>query len=234
MAVDEKTLAQARKLRSSAMRQVLIEAYPQVWRLAMALSGRENVARWTAHFVCRQAIGVMPQLADVPEMQRWILHHTVLTTRRAKKYPPDANEDALLPADGSASPAYKAFVRAMRNLPDQQREAMILHHGMDLPLRPLAIAMDCSTQAAANHLEAARKSLATLAGNQSAPLLAELSHVCKTLEADPYAVAPMIGRMVHRRLMPRKILRIAFIILCLVLLIGLIWVGTVVWDQMEQ
>ncbi len=41
----------------------------------------------------------------------------------------------------------------------QQREAFLLHHGLEMELRELATAMDCSSGAAANHLVAAATSL---------------------------------------------------------------------------
>ena len=62
--------------------------------------------------------------------------------------------------------AQETFIRALRALPMQQREAFILMHGEKLDVRAIAVAMDCSVLAAGNHLNEATDRLRHLAGSK--------------------------------------------------------------------
>ena len=76
----------------------------------------------------------------------------------------DGNQDPLVARASFADPAYTAFVRAVRGLPEQQAEAYLLYHGERLNERLLGVAMDCSAAAAANHLQAATDALTAMSG----------------------------------------------------------------------
>src|SRR4029434_6349861 len=95
---------------------------------------------------------------------RWFQHHTVLATRRAAKHQPALANDVRVRTRETRNAAYPAFVRSIRMLPLQQREAFILHHGERMNSRYLAVAMDCSTDAASNHLRTATTPLRTIGG----------------------------------------------------------------------
>jgi DNA-directed RNA polymerase specialized sigma24 family protein len=156
-------LAQARKYRMSAVQRVLAENYPRVHRLAYGLSGQENVGRLIVRQVMRQALRQMPNWHTEGEPERWFDHHTILLWRRTSAHNPDPQRDLLT---ANSSPACVAFVRAVRHLPPQQREAFLLAAGEGYDARQSGIAMDCSRTAAANHLTAARAELASVCGGQ--------------------------------------------------------------------
>jgi len=80
-----------------------------------------------------------------------------------------------------------AFVSALRQLETQQREAFLLHHCERLNARYSALAMDCSTEAADNHLKAADQSLRLVAGADFDALAKKLADAYAHLAPDPNA-----------------------------------------------
>src|SRR5581483_10284 len=166
MPVDEALLSRARKYDRAAVAAVFAEQYPSVYRIALGLSGRRDVGMGVVRWVTKQALRALPGWKDEDAPQRWFLHHTILTTRRASKHQPDKSNDTLIDDPRAAAPEYVAFIRALRSLPFQQREAFILHHGERLNERWSAVTMDCSVIAAANHLKAADSALRALAGDR--------------------------------------------------------------------
>src|SRR5690606_34348027 len=141
-------------------------------RMAVALTGREEIGQRVVTAVMRQAMRRMPRWENEGDPQRWFHHHTVLMSRQAHKPEPSPMDDVLVETAGELSPQYVAFVRAIRGLPAQQREAVILHDGEQLDARALAVAMDCSTEAASNHLTIGRRELLPAAGDELNRLLA--------------------------------------------------------------
>ena len=87
----------------------------------------------------------------------------------------------------------------------QQREAFILHYGERQNSRYLAVAMDCSTEAAANHLKAATDSLRAIAGPEFGPFTAQLAHCYTRLTPSEQLVLPSIKSVVRRYVWPRRI-----------------------------
>ncbi len=154
MPIDEDQLAKIRKLNRSAVESMVVELYPQLYRIAAGLTGQEDVATGTLRFLLRQSIDVMPKWKDEDTPQRYYLHHLILLVRRARKHPPELRQDLLI--DRSVDSAeYRAFLTGLRKLHFQQQEAFILAQGEKLNARYIAVAMDCSIQAATNHLKAA-------------------------------------------------------------------------------
>jgi hypothetical protein len=163
-----------------------------------------------------QSLEAVHKFRDADDAQRWFLHHTVLEGRQ---HVGRINRDVLLAADDRTDDWFSAFVGAFRHLPIQQREAIILHYCEHLNERYLGIAMDCSMDAAATHLSAAKNQLAALAGDQFEALLLRLAGVYRKLaEASPQ-VRPEIRRRVARFVWPRRFWRLAFILV----LVGLGW-----------
>jgi DNA-directed RNA polymerase specialized sigma24 family protein len=141
--------------------EILTDCLPAVWRVAHALGGSNRAGRIIVQTVVGQSLTAMPTWRrDTPPLQ-WFYHHTVLAARAHQDRPPDPTTDPLI-EHVPAEPAYLAFVRALRLLPRQQREAYLLHHGEHLDDRFLGIAMDCSTGAARTHLAAASAALAKI------------------------------------------------------------------------
>ena len=210
MPVTDDVLARAKDHDTAAMEAVVADSLPHVYRMAIALTGREGVGRQVVHSVVRQSLRVLPRWRVGVSPENWYYHHTVLTARAAAAAtpPPDPHQDALVPPSSAGEADYLAFVRALRNLPRQQAEAFILHHGERLNDRLLGVAMDCSTEAAGKHLEAATQELAAVTGGQLDTLASRLSRAYGALAPAGEAVTPAARRYVHGHLRPRRFRRV--------------------------
>jgi DNA-directed RNA polymerase specialized sigma24 family protein len=125
---------------------VLSAHWPAAYRLAAGLCGRADEAAAVAEHVLDRAAAAAPRWASAEQAGRWFIRYTVLTARESR---------AALDTDDGAAPGDVPGLAWLRPLPSQQREAMVLHHGLGLDLHRMAAAMDCSSRAAANHLVAA-------------------------------------------------------------------------------
>ncbi|MFI5378272.1 MAG: RNA polymerase sigma factor [Tepidisphaerales bacterium] len=259
--LDPTIVESAQRGHPDAIHAVLAQLYPAVARMALALAGRNDVARGILSFVMRQGARRFDTWQDPDAPWRWFLHHTVLTARRSAKHTPSAAQEVLthhfadgtdlesrrvvLPHDraGSAAnrpqgtaalpqqpslrmagdPAFVAFVRALRLLPEQQREAILLSHGEKLPERPLAITMDCSTSAAAAHLRSAEASLTTIFGPSLPDMLTRLHDAYAQLTPSDDIIAPAVRQWVEKALRPRRTRRLLRRLLCLALAAAAIW-----------
>jgi hypothetical protein len=152
----------------------------------------------------------------------WFYHHTLLTARDLSTSLPDPRQDLLVThaAEASQDPLYIGFVRALRNLPRQQSEAFILHHGERLNDRLLGVAMDCSTGAAHTHLAAARQALSAVSGAGVDVLTTTLERAYQALTPPPTAIRPVARRYVLRNLRPRRLRRLFRLMLLALLLAG--------------
>lgn len=206
MLVDEKTLGKARKLKHAHVVQVLAAYYPQVYRMALALCGREDAGRGTVRFVMGRAVRMMPKWSPDLDPWRWFAHYTVMVARRAQAHQPEARSDVLVEKSPVTDPAYIAFIRALRKLHPQQREAIVLTDGEGFNARELAVAMDCSVEAAANHRIAGLESLRPIVPNLE-QMLAQLKTAYAQLTPYTELELPSIKALVGRRLMPRRMLR---------------------------
>ena len=110
-------------------------------------------------------------------------------------------------AANDASPAYLAFIAALRKLPAQQREAFLLHHGERLNTRLLGVAMDCSMDAATKHLAAAGATLSTIAGEQVEVMNAVLGQTYRSLSPAEEAVLPYVRQEVRAERWSRRLRR---------------------------
>jgi DNA-directed RNA polymerase specialized sigma24 family protein len=202
MEISPQVFERAKKLKRPALEELFAQVYPAVVRIARGLTGRDDVADGVVRFMMVRAVGMVPRWRDETTAERWFVHHTVLTARRAASHhAPEAKRD-LLATDGDA--AYVAFVRAVRQLPVQQREALILHAGEHFNERFLGVAMDCSTDAAQAHLEAARAAVRAIAGEQLEPLLATMAASYARLGPADDQLRPAVQRWVGKALRPRR------------------------------
>jgi DNA-directed RNA polymerase specialized sigma24 family protein len=214
------------------MEEVLADAYPSVYRMAHALTGRTGAARQVLHEVLRRSLLVLPKWRAGTTTENWFYHHTLLSAREFSTRPPDPHEDLLVAAGGDAAndPAYIGFVRALRNLPPQQAESFLLHHGENLNTRLLGVAMDCSAGAAGTHLEAARQALAAVSGAGIDVLTSTLARAYHALTPPPAAVSPITRRYVKRTLRPRRLKRLFRVLL----VVGLVFAAYVAWHERER
>jgi DNA-directed RNA polymerase specialized sigma24 family protein len=207
MPLDEQTFSRARNLDPSAVEQLLGHYYPTVHRLAFALTGREDSGRKVVHTIMRRAMDRLSRWRTEDEPERWFHHHTVLLTRRFAKLDPAPAEDVLVKPFDAPPPDYVAFIRALRKLHSQPREALVLAQAEKLNARQLAVAMDCSTEAAANHLTHARRELSNVVGLQLNVLLANLERVYQSLTPQEHLSLPLVKQITRRYLWPRRLWR---------------------------
>src|SRR4051794_6984610 len=129
MPVDEKVFERAIEYDRAAIEALLAGMYPQGHPMARALSGRGDVARGVERFVMLQAFSQLGLWRGADAAERWFIHHTLLTSRRAARHPADIAGDLLAVNAESPDAQYLAFLRALRKLPFQQREALLLYYG---------------------------------------------------------------------------------------------------------
>jgi DNA-directed RNA polymerase specialized sigma24 family protein len=233
MAITPETFAAAKKLSTPAVADLLADRYPVVHRLAYGLSGREDVGRGIERFVLGRAVRMLPEWKDEEVAEHWFYHYTIITARRAIKHRPDPREDVLLAERGAEDPAYVAFVTALRNLPRQQQEAFILQHGEHVGGRTTALAMDCSLEAAGNHLRAATEDLRRVAGEQFDMFVLRLSNAYRRLAPSAELVLPSMKSLARRRVWPRRLLRWTARAAMLALLVGLAWISWRAYHEVE-
>lgn len=218
---DAELLARAQGYKQDAVEMLFNMNYPVVWRIAHGLAGREDVARGVVKFVMKRALKQLPYWKDEGAPSRWFQHHTVLATRRASKHPPDLANDVLLTTAETRNAAYPAFVRAVRSLPLQQREAFILHHGERMNARYLAVAMDCSTDAANNHLRAASTQLQTVSAEFFDEFVHQMSRCYARTTPSELLIVPRIRNQYRLYIWPRRIARgIAWVALLSILAVA--------------
>jgi DNA-directed RNA polymerase specialized sigma24 family protein len=166
---------------SSDLLTLLRQSHARIHRIALALCGNRQSAEAVVEKVLRASGKISRRWETDEDAQRWFMHYTVLLCRAMNSEKNDAGSEVSRRA-GSVGPGSSGYLRtgvgddeallslvtdtdsiailhAIRQLPTQQREAFLLHHGEEMDLRQMATAMDCSNAAAANHLVAAVKSL---------------------------------------------------------------------------
>jgi DNA-directed RNA polymerase specialized sigma24 family protein len=215
MPIDDQIVARARRFNRPAVETIFTELFPAVHRMAYGLTGHAKAGSAVERFVLKRAMRVLETWKDELAPERWFFHHTVLATRRARYSPADVKDDLLVvtaaPAPDGARETelpYHAFIRALRGLPMQQREAFILRHGEQFNPRSSAVAMDLSVQATSQHLSSAEAALRPIAGDRFDALVAEMSRRYKALTPNATITVPKLRQFVARRIWPRRILRI--------------------------
>ena len=131
----------------------------------------------------------------------------------------------LIRGVATSSAYYPAFIRALRTLPMQQREAYILNHGEKLDVRGLAIAMDCSQAAAANHLREATAALMAYGGDFFPTFTAHLTQTYDRLSPAEELIIPTVRASMRRGLLPRGLSHFAATTLKLLVIGTVIFLG---------
>ena len=229
------TIAAARKLKPQAVADLLTTQYASVYRIAYALAGRWDVGRSVARFVLARSVRFMPKWDPDDDPANWYHRFTIMTSRRslAKHKKIDPKKDVLVEQALEPDGEYVAFVAALRHLEPQQREAFLLHHGERLNDRYAALAMDCSTEAAHNHLVVAERQLRLVAGPSMAALTKKLADAYMHLTPTDDSVVPAVNRVVFRQVTVRRVWRFVKLLVALALFGGLLWGGWTLY-QMTQ
>lgn len=219
MQLTAEILADARDLKSKALETLFTAGYAPARRIAHALSGDARIGKAVAEVMIRRSLKLLPRWQDPSTPENWFYHHAVLTTRGVNAPPPDPHADPLVVHSPAATDlAYLAFIRALRHLPPQQREAFILHHGERLNPRILGVAMDCSTQAASTHLQAATEALNAVTEGKAEKLGATLTRAYAAMqnaEPEPAANVRIHVRRIRQRLWLQRAIGVAIIVLIL-------------------
>jgi DNA-directed RNA polymerase specialized sigma24 family protein len=216
------TIADARNLKPRAVADLLTTQYPSVYRMAYALAGRWDVGRGVARFVLARSVRFMPKWEPDSDPANWFHRFTIITSRRSlAKHTIDPQKDVLVEQALEPDAEYVAFVAALRHLEPQQREAFILHHGERLNDRYAALAMDCSTEAAHNHLSVAEKQLRLVAGPSMPQLTQKLADAYQHLTPADDSVVPAVNRVVFRQVQIRRYFRIVALLIKLTILAAL-------------
>ena len=222
-AVDDETIAAARKGNRDAIVALLSAHYAVVWRMGVGLTGRQSVGKNVVQSVMQRSLRSLQKFADLPAASRWFHHHTVLTSRRAGDRVPEPSSDSFLRGQSEITPAYRAFIAALRRLPYQQREAFILTYGEELGSRALAVAMDCSTMAAENHLREASNRLIELSGADFDSSVRRLKTAYRFLTPEEQLALKHAQDDVRRLILPWVIKRLGRFAVAILLLVLIIW-----------
>jgi DNA-directed RNA polymerase specialized sigma24 family protein len=225
MAISPELLARAKDGHRQSVITVAAEYYPLVHRVAYALSGREQTGRAIVGRVIRQSLNAMRKWNHTGDPQRWYLHHTVLTSRQKVRTDMDLADDPLIRGVETNSAYYPAFIRALRTLAMQQREAYILYHGEHLDVRGLAIGMDCSQEAAANHLREATAALSAYGGDFYPTFAAHLTQTYERLTPDEELILPGVKTSLRRKLWPARAASFIVTTLKLIVIVGVIFLS---------
>jgi DNA-directed RNA polymerase specialized sigma24 family protein len=224
MAVEPEILASAIKLRPRAVGRVLEDQCPCVYRLAYALAGRWDVGRGVARFVLTRAVQMMPKWETRDDPANWFHRYTIMTSRRSSKHAPEhAKKDVLVEQAIQPDGQYIAFVSALRHLDAQPREAFLLNHCEHLNSRYAALAMDCSTQAAENHLRVADQALRLVAAEHFDALVRKLADAYQHLTPAPDDLLPAVNRVIFRQVRVRRWMRVLRWIAILAFVLAALW-----------
>lgn len=202
----------ARSTDRLAITRLFSQHYPQVYRIAGALTGDRAIAESAATDVMERGLQRFENWTDDAEATRWFAHHTVLAARAAIAGRGYGGAEPLTAAPAANAlaqddPLFRLMQGALSALSMQQREAFLLHHGEKFDLRQLATAMDCSTAAAANHLAAAVQRLRPVAGDRLGEFTAALPHVLQRVVPPPTTISMRVNREVRRFIWPQLLVR---------------------------
>jgi DNA-directed RNA polymerase specialized sigma24 family protein len=233
---------------------LLRQSHARIYRISLALCGDRASAEAVVEKVLRMSGKISPRWETDEDARRWFMHYTVLSCRATNaenkntgsELPRGARPTAEPPGSSSylssgvtgneallslvTHPDSIAILRAIRQLPTQQREAFLLHHGEEMDLRQMATAMDCSSAAAANHLVGAVKSLKELhlvgIGEFTARLPALLRQLVPQDDALDAHLQNLIAKRWRRNRIWRIIIWVAWIILLSSIAFSLWWIWT--------
>jgi DNA-directed RNA polymerase specialized sigma24 family protein len=180
---------------------LLTAHYPLVHRLAIGLVGDAAAAREIARTVFTHSLAVLRRWQTDADAANWFLHHTLLASRHVKPAP------VFWPGCGGE------FLRAWSALPFQQKEAFLLTHGERVDLRRMAIAVDCSTTAAGNHLAAATSALKAATGPQYEAIIPNMTKAYLAPAPPPNLVIGHPTGAAERRRTLRRILTALLLLL---------------------
>ncbi len=181
-----------------------IDHYTRSRRIAIVLTGNQKIAKDVTEKLLKQSTRIADRWQDDADVARWFARHTIILSRDLVQGHFDPASDPLITT--TADPTFQIILRTLRFLPQQHREAYFLAHGENFDLHQLASAMDCSTQAAANHLVAATTALAPVSAGRLNDFNSALPGFLVKLNPSEQTLSIEIDRLIRKQ--PRSKLRI--------------------------
>ncbi|MGW3312075.1 RNA polymerase sigma factor [Streptomyces sp. NPDC001073] len=143
---------------------------PRVRRYLFARGARNDVLEEAAQTTMEEALRAWAYLQNHPKPQAWLF--TVAAQRHAKIYkehlrlgePTDPTDFDRLPRDDATVSCDDRLdlLRRLRDLPEQQREALVLRCLLDLPYEEVADVMGIQPGSARGHVSRALSRLAQM------------------------------------------------------------------------
>ncbi|MEU9348391.1 RNA polymerase sigma factor [Streptomyces sp. NPDC048278] len=143
---------------------------PRVRRYLFARGARSDVLEAAADATMEEALRYWERLQSHPNPQAWLF--TVAAQRHAKSYKehlrrkeltdPGAFDQLIDTGTGISCDERLDLLRKLRQLPEQQREALVLFWLLDMPYEQVADVMGIQTGTARAHVARARSRLAQM------------------------------------------------------------------------
>ena len=133
--------------------------FEAVFRAVFLACGDRSVAEDATQEAFARALERWGRLRDRPWVAGWVATTAMNTARRMlrRRRVVDTRQGSDGPGDDLD--AAEDVRRAVRTLPPRQREAVVLHYAMDLPVAEVARLMRCAEGTVKAHLSKARESL---------------------------------------------------------------------------
>ncbi len=143
--------------------------YSLVFRCAYVLCGDRTAAEEAAQEAFARALARWSRLRDKPWAAGWVTTTALNVARRNLRRRPEAGPELGSPPgrreDERLDEALDLW-RAVRALPDRQREALVLYYIADRPIQEVALLMKCAEGTVKAHLAKARAALREVLGGQ--------------------------------------------------------------------
>lgn len=216
-----------------ALQRVYSQALEPCARIAYSLCGDPDQAQQVMRKLVRRSVRQFRQWKYADEASAWFMHQTILLLREIDSSIQTRDDPLLKDVAGPDVIQYAAMIRAIRNLPQQQKEAFLLTHAQRWNTRLCAIAMDCSNTAVVTHLKEAERQLQPLLGQHASALVEYLHQVHRSMPIQ-YPKAPIrIGARIRaRRALGRLVYALGWGLILLIVL-TILWFCFVLWPRTE-
>lgn len=134
-------------------------AFPKVQRAALAFCGDDDVAHEATQEAFARAFARWRRVRRAESPEGWVTTTALNLTKRHFRDRSRAAETTPSPSSPDATGERLDMLAALRSLPERQRQAIVLHYIVDLPVHSVAEAMDVSDGAVKAHLYKGRAAL---------------------------------------------------------------------------
>jgi len=152
---DASTIEAAKRGQREAQGKLLTSLQDPWYRLCLSLCRDAEMARDATQETALRFLRDLPNFRQQSQLQTWsfgIAINVVREMRRSQGRSPDENRLAASRAEALTAPPMLAAIAeessavqgALSDLPDRQREAIVLRYFEDMPLEAVAQSMDCA------------------------------------------------------------------------------------------